>query len=190
MLIDKSNNNINFTSTVPIKVFVNGEKSACFDSKIVDEATGQFIKILTGKAKGNPKLIEIKDTFIKHDKSFSGQFKIQARKVVDDNGFVYLFTDKHANTLNEFGKKIGHAKAKGLNTIGTAKTVETEFAYLNYFSKIKELLSFPKIKMREFINRNREYEGELVELCIHTKDNTVKGKTNLDIERISLEKME
>ncbi len=44
--------------------------------------------------------------------------------------------------------------------------------------------------MREFINRNREYEGELVELCIHTKDNTVKGKTNLDIERISLEKME
>ena len=62
-------NNVNFTSVIPLKVFVNGRLSK--DCEIIKKAGHSASRILSNDARGNKKSLGIIREFIKHDKDFS-----------------------------------------------------------------------------------------------------------------------
>ena len=186
-------NNVNFTSVVPLKVFIDGMPST--DVANVKKAVVATAKILTSTANGNQKSLSMIRKFIKYDRDFSynagGCKSGELIRNTVSQGEAYLFTGEHAKVLNELGKKIGPVKSQGLAQFNTTKTFEANTFAKNYFDKMRDFLSYPKIRIKEFINpKTRAYEGEPMELHIHAKSKGQMGKAGfkLDIDAIDFSK--
>jgi len=183
MQINKANN-VNFTSAVPLKVFINGLPST--DVANIRKAVVATSKILTSPANADQKSLSIIRKFIKSDRDFSytdGGVKsgVLIRNIISQ-GQAYLFTGEHAKILNELGKKIGPAKSQGLAQFNTTKTFESSTLTKNYFDKIREFLSYPLIRVKESINpKTRMYEGDLLELNILAKTEGKAGKNGFKL---------
>lgn len=188
------NNSVNFTSVVPVKVFIDGRPSA--NPVNIRRAVRGLEHILTNPANGEQSLIAIKKDFVSHDRDFNYFGEKMAsgmliRNIVD-KGVAYLFTGEHAKILNELGKKIGPEKSRGLEYLGTTKTFESNVLAKKYFERIQTFLSYPKIRIRESISlQTRMYIGDEVELHINAKSVKDLGKKGfgLNLENISFKKL-
>lgn len=186
-------NNVNFTSVVPLKVFIDGAPSA--DPKHIKRVVVALQKLLTSKAT-DTRAIAIKKTFRDIDRDFRFPIGDYVSGTLIRNsvhrGTSYLFTGPHAEELDKLGRKIGPAKAEGVKCCGTTKTFEVKKLINEYFKKMSEFVSNSRLRIRESINpNNRMYVGDEVKLSIYAKSNGKFGTDGLrvNIEGISFEPM-
>lgn len=162
--------NPNFTSVIPIKVFIDGEK--CTDISLIHRAIRALVKIVTKPAGNNTNANTIRQVFLTldHDASF---FNGVVRPI--RNGLYrdisYLFTGQHATRLDELGKLIGRAKAKG----NDPRDIQ-----VNYFNEIKQLIN-PQLTERI------QYQGKKIGLYIFTRS---EGTPNKKGFKLMLDKIE
>lgn len=170
-------NNVSFTSVMPLKVFINGKFSA--EEADILRATKQLTAVLKGPCGKSPEKLDIIREFAKHDRDYSYERGFLGYKGSTSEFFrrsdSYFFTGPQAAALDNFGKRIGPAKKEGNNN----------FTAL-YFSKMRNFIDAPLLRVREFLNKEtRQYEGEPVSLNIYT---TSSGKSGLVLKNIKFEK--
>lgn len=181
---------VNFTSVVPLKVFINGELQA--DSQMVKKAVVATSKILANPACGNQKFIGVKHEFMRYDRDFaSREGKPKSGTIIRNfvqNGISYLFTGIHAEQIDKIGRMIGPAKATAKKAYGSTKNQTVSALGRMYYDKIREFISFPKARVREFIDpKTRMYAGDEMELRIYAASEGEIGNKNF---KINVDKVE
>ena len=165
--------NPNFTSVIPIKVFIDGEK--CTDIPLIHKAIRALVKIVTKPADNNANTIRQNFLSIDPDtRPFNGVVRPIRNRIYGD--ISYLFTGQHATSLDELGKLIGRAKSNGI----ASKSIHT-----NYFNKIKEFIN-PNLTKRI------KYQDKEIGLHILTrsKGNPNKKGFKLIIDKIQVRRIE
>lgn len=194
MKINQNDNNVSFKSAFPARVFIDGKRAVRPES--LRNCSTKLEHILTNPAKGDKSLVGIKTEFSNHVKDFNyfGE-KVKVGEVIRNivgelDGIVYFFTGAQARELNAVGKKIGPEKHFALNVMGSTKSYEASAKVKAYFDKAREILSYPKLRLKSMINpKTNEYMGDELILNIYAKSAIKKGKKEpvFEIERISFQ---
>lgn len=193
MQINQHQKNVNFTSRMRLELIVDG--SPCTDVEVIETAVHNLSKLITKPYKNPAKSQPLVDEFVNYDRAFTqydGHKKpnVPIKFCIDRlTNIAYLFTDMHAATIKELGKKLGMTKCKikaELKALYPGNAFPNEHleslikeevkadprvraASIAYSNKIKDYLSpeYEKIMVRERINpESRMYEGEPVTLRI------------------------
>lgn len=194
MKINQNDNKVSFQSAFPARVFIDGKRAVRAES--LRTCASKLEHVLTNPAKGDKNLINIKTEFSSHVRDFNyfGE-KVKIGEVIRNvvgevDGIVYFFTGAQAKELNSMGKKIGPEKHFALNTIGTTKSYEACSRVKAYFDKAREILSYPKLRLKSMINpKTNEYMGDELILNVYAKSSVKKGKKEpaFEIEGISFQ---
>lgn len=201
-------NNINFTSVIPVNVYINNQIST--DKKHIQKACQEAVKMISGPVNKHPEYLEfIKDFGVK-DAEFSPRrawygycikgktaygdvinetpsnyFKI----IFDKKGNGYITTGDESVELSKLGKRIGIEKLK-CNERGLKSSYELEYVLSTYGECIQRLTDNSKRRLTEssqIIKDTRgnniiKRTGKPVELDIFVKTNGVNSKSgNLKI---------
>lgn len=196
MEINKNDNNISFKSAFPARVFIDGKRAVRPES--LRNCATKLEHILTNPAKGEKSLIGVKTEFSSHVRDFNyfGE-KVKTGEIIRNvvgelDGMLYFFTGAQARELNAVGKKIGPEKHFALNVMGSTKSYEVSSKVKAYFDKAKEILSYPKLRLKSMINpKTNEYMGDELVLNIYAKSGVKKGKKEpaFEIEGISFQSL-
>ena len=162
-----------FTSVLPVKVSIDGHPSA--DVKNIRRVLKQLSNILFAPKNDREKLM--RRVFAEHDRSFSliessdDKGNVLRNYVPKNSDISYLFTGAQAQALDELGRKIGPARAKGLRICKNPKTFEAQSRAHQYFDKIMQLIySNGTAHMSETITpKTRVYQGRNLGLQIEAK---------------------
>ena len=191
--INNNYNKQNFTSVMPMKIFIDGKISGSEDN--IHRATIKLTEILKGPAKNDEKKLSIIRKFAQHDRDysyesgylgFSGEKGKLFRNIIDKT-CAYFFTGPQAETMNKIGRKIGPAKGNGKARFENTNTFEAKALAHQYFEQARNFIANQKIKIREFLDpKTRQYSGNELTLNIYTKSSGVYGKKGfkLDVEDI------
>jgi hypothetical protein len=187
---------LSFTSVLPARVFIDGNPST--DAENIKRAVRALSEILF-KPSNDSKTAEIKHVFSEYDRDFHSvesaedKSNVLRTRVLRSDGISYLFTGPQAQKLDELGREIGPAKAKGLRIFGTTKTFEAMSKVRDYFGKIRQFIDSNMVShVHERINpQTRAYEGEKLGLHIHAKSEGTPGKKGfkLTIDNIFFRKI-
>jgi hypothetical protein len=176
---NKISKNPLFTSIVPVKVFVNGEKSQ--DIKIIRRVIRAFIKMLQDDKMNDDKTRAFRGFFSKNDPDF--RMSIPIRNAITSD-ISYLFTGGHSIQLNNLGRKIGPAKSNSFKIFGTTQNAEAKSKVQAYFEKIKS-----------FIKNNHsariKSQGHEIGLHIYTTTTKIPKKrtSQLNIDRMTVNRV-
>lgn len=184
-----------FTSILPIKVSIDGCPSA--DAKNIKRVLRQLSNILFNPQNDKEKLI--RSVFAKHDRSFSlvassdEKGNVLRNYISKNSPIAYLFTGSQAQALDEIGRQIGKARAKGKRICNTTRNFEAQNKAHQYFNKIMQLIhSNQAAHMCETIDSKRTYRGKKLGLQIEAKSQGVFDKKGFKImiDRIIFRKIE
>ncbi|HNW25787.1 MAG TPA: hypothetical protein PKI94_03255 [Candidatus Gastranaerophilaceae bacterium] len=187
-------NNPNFTSVIPVKVYIDGLPSV--DRKNIQKAIKALSNILVHGSKGKEQSKNIIKIFINAVKDFKFLPGVEEpgrclrnyifKKEVD----AYLFTGSEAWNIDALARKIGPAKSKGLDAYGTSKTFEASARGNSYFDKILEYIKNPKLRLKEVKETgNGPMIGDPMRLNVFMTSSGEYGKSNfkLNLENIGFE---
>ncbi len=187
-------NNPNFTSVIPVKVFIDGAPAV--DRPNIQKAIKALSNILVHGSNGKEQSKNIIKIFINAVKDFKFLPRVEepgrclrnyiSKKDVD----AYLFTGSEAWNIDAIARKIGPAKSKGLNAYGTTKTFEAKARGNSYVNKMLEYIKNPKLRLREVKETgNGTMIGEPLRLNIFMTSRGEYEKSNfeLNLENIGFE---
>lgn len=185
MNVQPKSNNVNFTSVLQTRVFIDGQQA--LRPKNIKMGIRGLESILTNPS-FDEKSLRIKKKFAEHVKDlnyFGGKVDIGEviRNFVDPKGVLaYLFTGIHTTKLNEVGKKIGPEKRFSLESKGTTKSYEVGGKVRAYYELINKFISYKNARVKEFINpRDGTYAGEELMLNIYAKSSGKVGKKDFKL---------
>lgn len=165
-------NNLNFTSVIPVKVIINGQAET--DPVIVKKILRMTNKIIQFPQQNMPKQYEISRKFYNNIDDFNYYDIYQKnplRNYVGDLG-NYIFTGVHSLGINNYGKSIGKIKSASLKQYGTTHTSTAIQTAKNYFLLIRDYIY------------NSLKDTTTPKLNIFAENS---GKNKFNIEKISFE---
>lgn len=189
-------NNPNFTSVIPVKVYINGLPS--IDRKNIQTAVRSVSKILIHGPKNDEQSKNIIKIFMNFVKDFKYLPKVEEpgrclrNYIFNKEAEAYLFTGAEAWNLDALARKIGPAKAKGLDAYGTTKTFEASARGNSYFDKILQFIKAPKLRLKEIKEASNGAVAEHpLRLNIFMTSRGEYGKSNfkLNLENINFERI-
>ena len=189
------NNNLSFTSVVPVRVYIDGMET--FNQKNIRTSCRQLSSVLAGPAAKDIKKTGIVKEYAKHDPDYILRFglngypklKGSAKKMqpsdyfrcISDDTKSYLFTGEQANKLREAGKAVGQEQQVCKNRHLT-NSFDLHAAKKNYGFLIANYLRSTKLRLREtFDSFTKQRTGKPVDLNIHLTSNGKYAQSNFKI---------
>lgn len=169
----------NFTSVIPVKVFVGGEKSV--DLKIIRKVILELTKMIQNVKDSDAKTLAFRHFFSTYDPDF--QMSVPIRKKICST-ISYLFTGPQSKQLEILGKKIGPAKRNSMKIFGTTHNAEVKLASDEYFEKKTFFIdSVPDAKVK--------VDGHEVGLHIYATSTKIPKKNQpvVIIDKININKI-
>ena len=185
-------NNLSFTSVVPVRVYIDGMET--FNQKNIRSACRQLSTVLAGPVKYDAKKINIVKTFAQHDPDYILHFglngypkiKNSTKKMQPSDYFrfiaddlrSYLFTGEQAKKLREAGKAVGleqqTCKARKIQD-----SFDLHAAKKRYGFTIENSLRSAKLRLRETYDAiTKQRTGKPVDLNIHLTSNGKYGQSS------------
>lgn len=193
------NNNISFTSVIPIKVIANGVESA--DPETIRKTCNYIVRSLSGPVKYNTPIVQNAaaklgtmdpdyNHYLAYTRGYCNQlgginsdyFKI----ITDRAGRGYIVTGKEVNRFREVGQEIGSAQ-KECKNFGLTTSKRLQDAYNKYVELISEVGRNINLRLREVINPfNHTPEGNFMEMNVYvtTRKATRKGVEKVEIKSL------
>ena len=181
-------NNISFTSVVPVRVFIDGMET--FNPKNLKYATHKLTSVLAGPAKNDNKKLKIIREFAKYDPDYNlelgynGYPKRKNKKNVQPSDYfrcifdkygTFLFTGAQAEKLLEVGKSIGSEKVY-CKTRKIQNSFDLQAAKQYYGFIIGNFMRSIKLRVKEtFDPKTKIRSGKPVELHINMSSNKKYG---------------
>ena len=200
-MLSAINNNIQFTSVIPVRVRIDGKES--YSEHFIRPACRKLSAILLGPTKDNEtKKIEIIKEFAKHDFDYKYNFGLKGHpknnvnkkpkpsdifRYICHNFEHYLFTGRQAEKLKEFGKQVGNEKYTG-KLLEVDNSFDIKVAQGNYWGSMKSYIKNKALRLKEKFNpETGEKYGNYVSLVIDMVSNGKYGQSNfkMDIDKIS-----